>query len=176
MTDKRIREIIEDLAEYSGIPTEEYLKNLVGDMRKKRDEKYASLPVDAAKELEEADRLRDDTRSARRAKAESDEFDFQLKEFILRFPNVKAEDIPDGVWHDVANGIPLVYAYAYRMSVNDEDDSERVNAENEARTLRINTDKADSPAYTEAEVGKMSPSAVKSNFNKIINSMKKWKV
>ena len=176
MTDKRIREIIEDLAEYSGVTAEEYLKKLASDIRKARDEKFASLPEDAAKELTEADRLRDDNRNAKRAKAESDEFDRQLEEFVKHFPDVKAEDIPDAVWHDVANGIPLVYAYAYRVSFGDEDPSEKVNAENEARTLKVNTDKNDSPAYTEAEVGKMSPSAVKSNFNKIITSMKKWKV
>lgn len=176
MTDKKIRETIEDLAEYSGKTAEEYLAALVGDMRKARDDKYSSLPEDAAKELADADRLRDDNRKAKREKAESDDFDKQLAEFVKRYPDVKADDIPEKVWLDVADGIPLVYAYAYRVSSVEEDPSEKVNAENELRKLKVNNDKTRSPAYTEAEVGKMSASDVKGNFNKIINSMKKWKV
>lgn len=176
MTDKKIRETIEDLAEYSGVSTEEYLANLVGGIRKARDEKYASLPEDAAKELADADRIRDDSRKAKREKAESDEFDSQLAEFVKCFPDVKADDVPNEVWNDVANGIPLVYAYAYRVRVREADPSDKVNAENEARNLKVNTDKTELPAYSEAEVGKMSPKDVKGNFNKIISSMKKWKV
>lgn len=104
---------------------------------------------------------------------DTESFNKQVEEFMKSFPQVKAESIPDEVWQDVADGIPLVYAYAYRISVKDK--AEKMNEANHSRELPLSAERAEPISFTKEEVEAMSPNGIKSNFKRILSSMRKWK-
>lgn len=174
MTTKRMAEIIEELAENEGKSPERFLLGIVESAEKARIDKFNSLPPEIQSEIAEAEEAKRYSRAEKRRARDMRRFDEQLAAFTGAFPGVRAEDIPEKVWQDVADGIPLAYAYAYeRMTAGKTSDD--INAENEARSLPVSPGRAEQTSFTESEVEKMTPAAVKSNFARIIDSMRKWR-
>ena len=174
MTTKRMAEIIEELAETEGKTPERFLLGIVESAEKAKIERFNSLPPEIRSEIADAEEAKRESRAQKRRARDVSRFDDQLAAFTVAFPGVRAEDIPEKVWQDVADGIPMAYAYAYeRMTAGKTSDD--INAENEARSLPVAPGRAEQAAFTEAEVEKMTPAAVKSNFARIIDSMRKWR-
>ena len=97
------------------------------------------------------------------------------EEFCSLYPDVSTEALPDAVWSDVERGIPLAAAFALaeRKALLLEKKAALCNSENQKRS-------AGSLAGTEnnffsiGEVRAMSRAEVRQNYQKIIQSMKKW--
>ncbi len=174
MTDKRVIEIVEDLAESEGKSTEEFLLALTENAESARAERFRNFPPELQAEAADAEKIKRSFREEKRKTHEKEEFEKQLREFVAAFPGVAPEAVPQKVWEDAAEGIPLAYAYAFSIMSGGKT-SDEINAQNEARSAPVMPGRAEAPAFSESEVEKMPASAVKSNFAKIISSMKKWK-
>ena len=176
MTTKRMAEIIEELAETEGKSSEQFLLDLADAAETRRRERFEGYPPEIRSELVSAETLRREAREERRRQSDKSDFDAQVKAFLGLFPDVKAEEISETVWKDVSEGIPLAYAYAHSLVLPvSGGTSDEVNAANEARAFPVTPGRAEETSFTEEEVERMAPAAVKSNFSKIISSMKKWR-
>ena len=174
MTTKRMIEIIEDLAENEGKSAEAFLLQIVENAEAERAEKFKAYPPEVQDMAADAERIKRSMREEKRNQREKERFDAEIRVFTESFPGVKPEDVPQKVWEDVADGIPLAYAYAFSLHSGDKT-SDEINALNDARSVPVAPGRAEDAAFTEKEVEKMPPAAVKSNFAKIISSMKKWR-
>ena len=99
-----------------------------------------------------------------------------IGEFSELFPEKNINSIPDSVWESVKSGIPLAAAYALyeRKNTIRQDMARRANEENSVRaTGSIGRDSTEN-FFTPDEVRAMSRAEIKSNYSKIIESMKKW--
>ena len=99
----------------------------------------------------------------------------EYAEFRTLYPSVPFEAIDDSVMEDVKNGIPLSAAYALfeRRRQLAAEQAARINAENSHRTpgaLRA----TDEDYFSPDEVRKMTPGEVRTNYQKILQSMRKW--
>lgn len=179
MTDKRISQIIEELAEDEGKTPEEYLISLVKTANDSKMEKFKSYPEDVAKQLVAAEKIKSESRRAKYERAEKENVTSQIAEFVKNFPGVSPEEVPEEVWNEVKKGISLSHAYAlWKLngeSGSDTDMASVINAENSSRSLPVENDRSEPLAYTMEDVEKMPSSAVKGNYKKILNSMRKWK-
>ena len=174
MTKKRLMEILEDLAENEGRSAEAFLLDIAEKAENARSERFRSYPPELQAEAADAEKIKRVYREEKRKEREREQFDKELETFIKAFPGVTPESVPQRVWEDVADGIPLAYAYAFSVAAGGKT-SDEINAQNEARSVPVAPGRAEEPAFTESEVEKMPPAAVKNNFAKIISSMKKWK-
>ena len=100
----------------------------------------------------------------------------QLGEFEELFPSVAPEDIPGSVWESVRQGNSLAAAYALhhrRREIRDQklNDVNRANAMNSSGSIG---NKTGAEFFTPDEVRAMSQSEVRANYQRIIESMKKW--
>ncbi|MGM9658480.1 MAG: hypothetical protein ACI3W9_05770 [Eubacteriales bacterium] len=114
----------------------------------------------------------------RGAKKRSDAVTKDVEEFRKVFPDVTPEEIPDGVWQSVADGVPLAAAYALHIYVSGsrKTAADRVNADNARRSAPAGKDADADESYTSEQVEDMSPEAVKKNFKGIIKSLRGWKI
>ena len=141
-----------------------------------------SIPDNSEEGSEETelDILRNEVRSLRaqleEKNAAAERISAELGELAQLFPDVKPDAIPEDVWEDVRNGTSLAAAYALyerRVFMKNRHANE-INQKN----ARLSTGKAGSSAakeyFSPAEVKAMSPSEVRANYSKIIESMKKW--
>lgn len=195
MTDKKLRQALEEIAGDAGLTAEEYLAFLLKEQNDKRMEKFQSYPEDVAKELTAAEKLKHDHRSAKREMAEKEAVAAEIAAFMKNFPGVPPQEIPGEVWEEVKNGVSLSHAFALALQKRGAGDSPEDaqnsvlpgewpsddagaaarNAENAARALPLETGRFEPLSYSKEEVERMSPSAVKNNYKKILSSMKKWK-
>ncbi|NCB09953.1 MAG: hypothetical protein EOM73_17585 [Bacteroidia bacterium] len=178
MTDKEMRRIVDELAEDGGLSPEEYLIGLVKMANDSKMEKFKSYPEDVAKQLTAVEKSKSENRKAKYERAEKDGVTAQITEFVKNFPGVSPEEVPEQVWNEVKNGVSLSHAYALwkLKGVNSTDavNAEELNAANTSRALPVENDRSEPLAYTMEDVEKMPSSAVKGNYKKILNSMKKW--
>ncbi len=176
MTQKQIYEAVCDLAYDENTSPEEYI---LGLMKKKNDEIIANsenLPDDVKATLIKAEEARREAREIKRRDRSEQSMKEDIKRFREYFPDVKPEDIPESVWNDAANGIPLSNAYALYIRIKDESDGKarEFNQYTDERSVPVGNDESEAP-YTKEEVESMPPSAVKKNYKKILNSIKGWK-
>ncbi len=187
MTDKRMREILDELAGDAEQSPEDYLLSLVKAANDGKMEKFKGYPEEVAKQLIAAEKLKSDSRKAKYAKAEKDDAANQISDFVKNFPGVSPEDVPEEVWNEVGNGVSLSHAYALwkhrkiasgaetASGAENANGAEEINAENTSRALPVENDRSEPLAFTKEEVERMPSSAVKGNYKKILNSMKRWK-
>ena len=100
----------------------------------------------------------------------------ELGEFSALFPERSVDSIPDSVWKDVKDGIPLAAAYALyeKKTALRAEAARNANSKNgELSTGSIGRESTES-FYTPDEVRAMSRTEVRKNYSKIIESMKKW--
>ena len=89
-----------------------------------------------------------------------------------------AADIPEEVWAEVAEGVSLTHAYAlYRAAISAEDaKAQSLNRVNADRSAPLGTEGDPNTALTQEQVENMSPQAVKKNYNRILSSLKNWRL
>lgn len=100
----------------------------------------------------------------------------EIGDFVVLFPDVPVEELPDEVWESVRAGAPLAAAYALyeKKKYADARRIAAINAKNASRSPgAAGTDTA-SEYFTPDEVRRMSRAEVHANYSKIKESMKKW--
>ena len=99
-----------------------------------------------------------------------------ISDFSALFPEVALECIPDAVWEDVKNGIPLAASYAlYERKMKAEQiKADRINLSNASRSPGVAGKDTASEYFSPDDVRKMSQAEVHSNYAKIKRSMKTW--
>lgn len=178
MTKEQIYNTICDLAEDIGVSTEELVSALVQQGNAKFEEALGAMPADAAEYVKSARAEKLAAREGRRQAEADGQLSEEIQRFRKAFPDVAAEDIPQSVWEDMRNGIPLTYAYAMFLQANgkDTDYADEVNARNSSSATPPVSEGADEGELSMEEVESMSPAAVKSNFPRILRSIGKWKL
>ncbi len=135
-------------------------------------------PADLA-DPQERERLREElTRLREEIAATRDSFRKMrddLAEFRDLYPDRSPDSLPDAVWEDVRNGIPLCAAVALseRRRARLEEKAEaanRANASRAAGSVREATD----GFLSAREVRAMSPAEVRENYKQIMLSMPSW--
>lgn len=100
----------------------------------------------------------------------------EIGDFVVLFPDVPVEELPDEVWEGVRSGAPLAAAYALyeKKKYAEAKRIAAINAKNASRSPgAAGTDTA-SEYFTPDEVRRMSRAEVHANYSKIKESMKKW--
>ena len=100
----------------------------------------------------------------------------EIGDFVVLFPDVPVEELPDEVWEGVRAGAPLAAAYALyeKKKYAEAKRIAAINAKNASRSPgAAGTDTA-SEYFTPDEVRRMSRAEVHANYSKIKESMKKW--
>lgn len=135
------------------------------------------LPEEVVTELQNARLVEKQHKKQLRDKKTNEEMSKDVSRFREIFTDVSADSIPDTVWDDVANGVPLTYAYALY-----EAESNRINARAESVNARNgNIDAfavqngASEPVFTKEQVEKMSGRDVRTNYKSILKAMKNWR-
>ena len=128
----------------------------------------------------ELERLRNEVQSLNERlqaqQRESERISAQLGDFANAFPDVEIKGIPDDVWNSVREGNSLAASYAlymHKLHMTEErrHEQNQKNAYRSAGRIGKNTS---NEYFTPDEVRKMSPTEVRANYTKIIESMKKW--
>lgn len=101
----------------------------------------------------------------------------ELGEFHSLFPETDITALPESIWEEVKNGIPLVASYALYEKKREAErrHAERINSQNAARSSGAAGKDTPSEYFSPDEVRAMSAAQVRHNYQKILNSMKKWK-
>ena len=100
----------------------------------------------------------------------------ELGEFHALFPEVNTAAIPESIWEQVKNGIPLAASYALyeKKCALRREHAEKINLRNAKKTPGSAGKHAASEYFTSDEVRQMSQAEVRSNYQKILESMKTW--
>ena len=141
--------------------------------------------LDLTPPLEEAakdglEQLRNELNALRKSLTERDAFFSRLgaecEEFSSLFPKTALSEIPDSVWEDVRRGLPLAAAYALaeRRHARTEEIAAMSNLENKLRSAGAVSGTGEE-YFSPAEVRMMSRDEVRTNYSKIMNSMRKWR-
>ena len=164
MTKEQVYEAVSDLASDAGMTEDGYIASLLRQAEEDRIRRTEGLDVDLAAELNE---------SLRKTEMEED-----IRRFKEYFPDVTAADIPEEVWAEVAEGVSLTHAYAlYRAAISAEDaKAQSLNRVNADRSAPLGTEGDPNTALTQEQVENMSPQAVKKNYNRILSSLKNWRL
>ena len=109
-------------------------------------------------------------------KRELERVNREISDFSELFPDVSVTALPDSVWETVKSGVPLAAAYSLykRKTELRLEKAAQTNQKNcSMSTGAIGRDTNDN-FYTPSEVKAMSRSEIRKNYQKIIESMKKW--
>lgn len=121
----------------------------------------------------ELDKLRADLDGISSKRAE---FISEIREFSTIFGADAVCKIPDEVWESTNRGIPLAAAYAlYEKKESQRREMiERINQKNSSMSAGAIKNATNPEFFSHSEVKAMSAKEVKKNYNRIIESMKKW--
>lgn len=138
------------------------------------------LPADPDSDEEESlEHLRNELNRLRAEIAARDDFYARVgrdyEEFRTLYPEVSISDLPDSVWRDVKCGIPIAAAYALaeqreRRLARQAEEVNLANASRSSGALHA----TEPDFFSLAEVRAMSRDEVRRNYQKIMQSMKKW--
>ncbi|PKM62393.1 MAG: hypothetical protein CVU97_05620 [Firmicutes bacterium HGW-Firmicutes-21] len=178
LTNEQILDAVSDLADDNGMSVDDYLQKLQAESESVLGTSREGLPEEIITELDNARSLKKESRNAKKLTQQNESIKTEIERFKAVFPDALPQDIPDSVWEEVANGVPLLYAYAL-YTVTDGKDREyasRVNAENSSRaTSKTGTGETE-PVFTKEQVESMSPKDVSKNYKHILKSISKWKL
>lgn len=176
MTQKQIYDAVCDLADEESVSPEEYILALIKKRNDSVLEGTDGLPEEIRTRLAGAENARREAREIKRRDRDEQAMKNDIEQFREYFPGVSADMIPAEVWNEAAGGIPLAYAYALyiRVKAENDDKAAEINRYNEERSLPVDNDESESP-YSKEDVEGMTPSAVRKNYKKILNSIKSWK-
>lgn len=101
----------------------------------------------------------------------------EYSEFCSLFPGVTLDSLPDTVCDDIRAGIPLSAAYALyeRRRDRDAELAATVNGRNAAKSFKLTKSGSDDSYFSFDEVKQMSQHEVRTNYDKILLSMRHWK-
>jgi hypothetical protein len=134
----------------------------------------ADSPVDAGAELRaEILKLRAELDGIGSKRAE---FISEIKEFASIFGADSVSKIPDEVWESTNSGVPLAAAYALyeKKEALRAQMADRVNQKNASMSAGAIKNATNPEFFSPSEVRAMSAKEGKRNYNRIIESMKKW--
>ena len=100
----------------------------------------------------------------------------ELGEFHALFPEVNTAAIPESIWEQVKNGIPLAASYALyeKKCALHREHAQKINLQNAKKAPGAAGKNTASEYFTSDDVRKMSQAEVRSNYQKILESMKTW--
>lgn len=100
----------------------------------------------------------------------------EYAEFGRLFPGASVSALPDEVAASVRSGVPLAAAYALyeRRRAVDAASAEAINEKNRGLSFEVNKSDSQDGYFSYAEVKAMSPSEVRQNYSRIIDSMSHW--
>ena len=176
INNEEILDRIYDLADQAGMRIDRFLEKIEDTFGEKLPD-MEGLPQDVADELHYARESKKEARKQTRLQKDEEAKAADIKKFRELFPEVAADDIPDSVWDEVANGESLVNAYALYLAVQQDLNSyaEGVNSRNAKKSARATSDGSAEPVFTKEMVEKMSGSDIKSNYKGILKAMKNWR-
>lgn len=121
----------------------------------------------------EIEQLRSELEAAR---LQNEKTAAEVGEFHTLFPECSLSSIPDTVWDQVKEGIPLAASYALYEKKREAAArrAAAVNLENAKRSAGIAGQDAPAEYFTPDEVRAMSPSQVRQHYTKILESMQSW--
>ena len=124
----------------------------------------------------ELKQLRDELASAKEMRENFRRMTDELREFHTLYPEVALSQIPDEVYDAMYAGIPPAASYALYLKREREKQKEadRINNTNRQRSSG-SLAAADADYFSPAEVRAMSQSDVRKNYQKIMQSMQKWR-
>jgi|GEM_PF-863193 len=177
MTNDKILDTIYDLASACDMRIDEFI-TLLQEQYGDPEFETEGLPENVVAELEHAKTLRKESRDTKRKAEAQTKQKEEIAAFRARFPDVHAEQIPDSVWEEVANGIDLPHAYAFYLVTEGKQSghAEEVNRGNMERSAAAQSDGSTEPSFTREQVERMSQKDVAKNYKNILQSMKKWKL
>lgn len=129
---------------------------------------------------EQLRQLRDELTRLRQAISQQDAILSRLgeecQEFQTLYPDTPISSLPDNVWSDVKQGIPLAAAYALaeRRRAYTESLAAATNQKNGQRSSGA-MKSTESDYFSPNEVRAMSQAEVRANYQKIMRSMQKWR-
>lgn len=179
---------VENLANEYNMHPEEYIQAVYNQLEQQRINQLVqqNIPEYLAKEILETRKMReklknDEVRQQEEARKKED-----YQNFLNEYPDIEPNTIPKDVWDMVANGKSLLDAYRYHENktlkeqlakVSQQEKAKQVNQQNAEISPGSVTGQGetDTGFFSKAQVESMSPSDVKRNYNKIMQSMKFWK-
>ena len=119
----------------------------------------------------------DELESLRHEKKIRENLSVELEEFHKLFPDTDVEDIPDEVWEKCPEGYGLCAFYALYLykSDNEKKSAEVKNEENMTSAVPDIKAETEENYFSPEDVSQMSEKEVEKNYEKILESMKKWK-
>lgn len=124
----------------------------------------------------ELERLRTENRELRAELERAKRLEAELSDFAEIFPEQNIRAIPDEVWQDVKKGNSLSAAFALyeKKRMNLEARADKINQLNAYRSSGQAGSNTAREYFSPDEVRAMSQSEVRANYQRIIESMKKW--
>ncbi len=176
INNEQILDTIYDLASAQGMRIDQFLEHIedtFGDPMPDTE----GIPEEIALELQNARNSKKEIRRKDRLEKNRKETAEDIKRFREIFPDVAAEDIPEEVWADVAQGTSLAHAYALYCMNRDMLDryAQDVNTRNSKRGAFADSKGSTEPVFTKEQVERMSNKDIKSNYKGIIKAMKNWR-
>jgi len=100
----------------------------------------------------------------------------EYREFSELFPGVSLSELPDSVNDSIRAGVPLAAAYAlyHRKKEAAMAAASAINEKNRERSFAVRKNDSSDSYFSPSEVREMSPSEVRANYSKIIDSMSHW--
>ena len=129
---------------------------------------------------EQLRQLRDELTRLRQTVAQQDAILFRMGEECLEFhtlyPETPLSALPDDVWKDVKQGVPLAAAYALaeRRRAFTESLAATANQKNRQRSSGA-LESTEADYFSPNEVRAMTQQEVRANYQKIMRSMQKWR-
>jgi len=142
------------------------------------------IPEEVIQELIENKKFRETYETQQRQSQEQIQKEQDYRTFLESYPTVRAEEIPQSVWEDVAKGKTLTDSYIkyenqmLKEKLNRYEKIETIesrNQENAKSSIGAVQSSGTIPiAFTREQVAKMSTQEVNQNWKAIQESMKKW--
>lgn len=178
MTKEQVYNTLQDVADDASVSIDELVNAIVRQSQSRFEEAVSQMPEDSANYVRSAKEEKAAAREARRKADEESRLDGEVKRFRQLFPDVESQSIPENVWQDMNNGIPLSYAYALHLisETGNRGYADAVNAQNSDGALPPVNSCPDDGEISMEDVEAMSPEAVKKSFPQILRSLGKWKI
>ena len=177
INNEAILDLIYDLADENGLRIGEFIERI--------EEEFGEQPIDTSglpdrviAELEAAKGYKNEQRTIKRKKQQESDMQADIKRFRELFPDTSAEEIPDSVWAEVENGVPLAHAFALYTVTQQSIQAlaDEVNRRNGNASAAATNEGTSEPLFTKEAVEKMSQKDIKSNYKNILKAMKSWRV
>lgn len=137
-------------------------------------------PTDEKNELlslrAELEALRAELRSRDELDRANSRMQAELLEFQDYFPEVEIKEIPDDIWQKVKGGASLSASFALHLRKSELEQRRINDFNNKNRKMSAGSlaQGEEEKYFSPAEVRRMTPAQVKSNYDDIINSMRHW--